>query len=171
MTSEVRNFNQRQYVIVWDFTDQGIRNVKNSIKRAEKFKGAVEAAGGKLISEYYTLGKYDIVTIVEAPNDEVIMAVLLATGRLGNVRSETLKAFPMCEAANIIERLQLQKGKQIFTPCKIHPHTQYIYLESIEHHCKYKSFSTFYFPFLTRLFAAFCLAIICYLRSGKLSWE
>jgi uncharacterized protein with GYD domain len=50
---------------------------------------------------------HDIVTIVEAPNDEVIMAVLLATGRLGNVRSETLKAFPMSEAANIIEKLQL----------------------------------------------------------------
>jgi uncharacterized protein with GYD domain len=96
-----------QYVIVWDFTDQGIRNVKNTIKRAEKFKGALEAAGGKLISEYYTLGKHDIVTIVEAPNDEAIMAVLLATGRLGNVRSETLKAFPMSEAANIIEKLQL----------------------------------------------------------------
>jgi len=84
---------------MWNFKVQGIRNVKNTIKRAQKFKGAVEAAGGKLISEYYTLGKHDIVTIVEAPNDEA--------GRLGNVRSETLKAFPMSEAANIIEKLQL----------------------------------------------------------------
>ena len=61
--------------------------MKDTIKRAETFKGAIEAAGGKLISEYYKLGKHDIVTIVEVPNDEAVMSVLLATGRLANVRS------------------------------------------------------------------------------------
>jgi uncharacterized protein with GYD domain len=93
------------YIILLNFTDQGIRNVKDTIKRAEAFKSAIEKAGGKFVSVYYTLGKYDIVTIVEAPNDETMMAVILATGSLGNVRSETLKAFPMDEAAKIIERV------------------------------------------------------------------
>jgi uncharacterized protein with GYD domain len=93
------------YIILLNFTDQGIRNVKDTIKRAEAFKSAIEKAGGKFVSEHYTLGKYDIVTIVEAPNDETMMSVILATGSLGNVRSETLKAFPMDEAAKIIERV------------------------------------------------------------------
>jgi uncharacterized protein with GYD domain len=93
------------YITLWKFTDQGIKNVKDTIKRAGDFKNAVENAGGKLISEYYTFGKHDIITIVEAPNDEAIMSVLLSTGRLGSVRSETIKAFPMSEAAKIIEKL------------------------------------------------------------------
>jgi uncharacterized protein with GYD domain len=93
------------YIILFNFTEQGIRNVKDTVNRAEAFKSAIEKAGGKFISEYYTLGKYDIVTIVEAPNDETILPVILATGSLGNVRSETLKAFSMDEAAKIIEKV------------------------------------------------------------------
>ena len=93
------------YIILFNFTDQGIRNIKDTIKRAEAFKSSIEKAGGKFISEYYTLGKYDIVTIVEAPNDETMMSTILATGSLGNVRTETLKAFTIDEAAKIIERL------------------------------------------------------------------
>ena len=93
------------YIILFNFTEQGIRNVKDTINRAEAFKSTIEKAGGKFISEYYTLGKYDIVTIVEAPNDETILPVILATGSLGNVRSEILKAFSMNEAAKIIEKV------------------------------------------------------------------
>lgn len=94
-----------QYIILFNFTCQGIRNVKDTIKRAEAFKTAVEKVGGKLISFCYTLGRYDIVSTVEAPNDEAIASLLLATGSLGNVRSETLRAFPMSEAGKIIEKL------------------------------------------------------------------
>jgi uncharacterized protein with GYD domain len=93
------------YIILFNWRDQGIRNVKDTIKRLENYKTAVESAGGRPISEYYTLGKYDIVSIVEAPKDEAIMSVLLSTGKLGNVRTETLKAFPLSEAAKIIEKL------------------------------------------------------------------
>ena len=93
------------YIILFNFTDQGMRNVKDTTKRAEAFKSTIEKAGGKFISEYYTLGKYHIVTIVEASNDETILPVILSTGSLGNVRSETLKAFSMDEAAKIIERV------------------------------------------------------------------
>jgi uncharacterized protein with GYD domain len=93
------------YIILFNFTEQGIRNVKDTIKRAENYKAAVEDAGGRVISEYYTFGKHDIVTIVEAPNDEAIMSVLLSTGKLGNTRSETLKAFPLSQASEIIEKL------------------------------------------------------------------
>src|SRR5919109_4585062 len=93
------------YIILFNFTDQGIRNVKDTIKRAEAFNNSVQKAGGKFVSEYYTFGKYDIVTIVEVPNDETMMSIMLSTGSLGNVRSETLKAFPMEEAAKVIDRM------------------------------------------------------------------
>lgn len=90
------------YIILFNFTDQGLRNVKDTMKRAEAFKYAIEKAGGEFVNEYYTFGKYDIITIVEAPNDEAIASVLVTTASLGNVRSETLKAFPLSEAAKII---------------------------------------------------------------------
>ena len=93
------------YIILGNFTEQGIRNIKDTIKRVENFKAAVEKAGGKFVSHYYTLGKHDIVTIVETPNDETMMSIILAAGSLGNVRTETLKAFSMDEAAKIIERV------------------------------------------------------------------
>jgi uncharacterized protein with GYD domain len=93
------------YIILLNWAEQGIRNVKDTIKRAENFKAAVERVGGKFVSFDYTLGRYDMVTIVEAPNDETMMSTILATASLGNVRSETLKAFTMDEAAKIIERV------------------------------------------------------------------
>ena len=93
------------YIILFNWTDQVIRNVKDAIKRLENYKASLEDVGGRLISEYYTLGKHDGVSIVEAPNDETIMSVLLSAGKLGNVRTETLKAFPLSEATKIIEKL------------------------------------------------------------------
>jgi uncharacterized protein with GYD domain len=93
------------YIILLNWTDQGIKNVKDTVKRAKSFETAIEKAGGKSIGLYYTLGKHDIVSIVEAPTDEAIASVLYSTGSLGNVRTETLKAFSMSEAANIIEKL------------------------------------------------------------------
>ncbi|MFL6360286.1 MAG: GYD domain-containing protein [Nitrososphaeraceae archaeon] len=88
-----------------NWTDQGIKNVKDTVKRAKSFEGAIEKAGGKSLRLYYTIGRYDFVAIVEAPNDEAIASVLYITGSLGNVHTETLKAFSTDEAANIIEKL------------------------------------------------------------------
>jgi uncharacterized protein with GYD domain len=79
--------------------------VKDTVKRAKSFEGAIEKAGGKSLGLYYTIGRYDFVAIVEAPNDEAIASVLYSTGSLGNVHTETLKAFSTDEAANIIEKL------------------------------------------------------------------
>jgi uncharacterized protein with GYD domain len=93
------------YILLVNWTDQGIRNVKDSPKRAEDFKSSVEKAGGKLIGLYYTMGQYDSVAILEASNDETAMSVLLAAGSLGNVRTQTLKAFTMSEASKIIEKI------------------------------------------------------------------
>jgi uncharacterized protein with GYD domain len=91
------------YIVLVNWTGQGIKNVKDTVKRAKSFENAIEKAGGKSLGFYYTIGRYDMVAMVEAPNDEAIASVLYSTGSLGNVRTETLKAFSMDEAANIIE--------------------------------------------------------------------
>ncbi len=95
------------YIILFKFTEQGIRNITDLQKRAQVFKSAVEKASGKFVSDsflYLTLGKYDTASIIEAPNDETILPAILATASLVNVRCETLKAFTIDEAARIIER-------------------------------------------------------------------
>jgi len=93
------------YIILLNWTDQGIRNVKDSPKRAAAAKAAVEKAGGKWLGFYYTLGQYDMVAIIEAPNDETTMSLLMAVGSQGSIRSMTLKAFPEAEATKIIGRI------------------------------------------------------------------
>jgi uncharacterized protein with GYD domain len=87
------------YLVLWNFTEQGIRNYKDSPKRVEEFKQLVEKNGGKVVQFFYTMGKYDGATVVEAPNDEVFLKVVLGVGSLGNVRTTTLKAWTVSEAA------------------------------------------------------------------------
>ena len=93
------------YVLLIDWAEQGIKNVKDTVKRAKSFEGAIEKAGSKSLGFYYTIGRYDMIAIVQAPTDEAIASVLLSLGSLGNVRTETLKAFSTDEAANIIKKL------------------------------------------------------------------
>jgi len=94
------------YISLVKWTDQGIRNVKDSPQRLDTFKKGVQAAGGKVTGFYLTMGRYDMVTIVEAPSDEVTAAMVLSIGRLGNVRTETLKAFPEDQYLGIIAKVQ-----------------------------------------------------------------
>ena len=93
------------YIVLVNWTDQGIKNVKGTVKRAKSFGSALEKAGCKSLGFYYTIGRYDMVSVIEAPNDEAIASVLFSTGSLGNIRTETLKAFSTDEAANIIGKL------------------------------------------------------------------
>jgi uncharacterized protein with GYD domain len=94
------------YIILWNYTEQGIKNVKESPKRVNIFKYKLENAGGKLKDKYYTFGKYDGVSIVEAPNDEALMSCLLSIGSQGNARTITLKAFTYEDATKIMENIQ-----------------------------------------------------------------
>ena len=94
------------YIILWNYTNEGIKNVKESPKRADAFKSKLENAGGKLIDTYYTFGKYDGVSIVEAPTDETLMSCLLSVESQGKARSVTLKAFSYDEATKIIQNIQ-----------------------------------------------------------------
>src|SRR4026208_1130326 len=94
-----------RYIVLLNWTAQGIKNVKDTVKRAKSFENAVEKAGGKSLGFYYTIGRYDMVAMVEAPTDEAMASILFSLGSLGNVRTETLKTFSTDETANIIEKL------------------------------------------------------------------
>ncbi len=93
------------FIVLGSFTDQGIRSIKESPKRADAFKAMAGKLGIKVKDIYWTLGHYDIVTIVEAPDTATATALGLAVGSLGNVRTETLTAFSAEEIGKIIGRM------------------------------------------------------------------
>ena len=93
------------YIILGNWTDEGIRSVRDLPKRLAAARAAVEKAGGIWHGMYFTFGQYDMVIIAEAPNDELVMSVALAIGSQGAARTTTLKAFSESEAAKIIEKL------------------------------------------------------------------
>ena len=93
------------YICLINWTDQGIRTVKESPQRLDATKKAIEAAGGKLVGFYLTMGKYDEVLIVEGPSDEVAATLALSAGSGGSVRTETLKAFPEAVYRDIIAKI------------------------------------------------------------------
>src|SRR5437016_7096312 len=80
------------FIILANFTDQGIRNVKDSPARLEAFKQMAEKQGVAVRGAYYTVGAYDLVIIAEG-NDEAVTTSLLKVGTLGNVRTQTLRSF------------------------------------------------------------------------------
>ncbi len=80
------------YVILANFTDQGIRNIKESPDRLVAFKAMAEKMGVTMKSTHYTVGAYDMVTVVEG-SDEAVTLALLKLGSLGNIRTQALRAF------------------------------------------------------------------------------
>ena len=93
------------YVVLYQLTDQGIKNIKEAPQRIEENTKAFEAAGGKVTGFYSVMGEYDYVGIGECPNDEMAVAFALALGAQGNARTTTMKAFTMDEFAEIIKKL------------------------------------------------------------------
>jgi len=93
------------YIILVNWTIQGILNVRESPQRLDMFKKAVEAVGGKVTGFYLTMGRYDLVVIVEFPTDEAATTVILKTASLGQVHTETLKAFPEEQYRDIIAKI------------------------------------------------------------------
>ena len=92
------------YISLVKFTDQGIRSVKDSPKRAEAVKAAAKKLGVTVKDIYWTVGHYDLVTVMEG-DDEAVTTTLLKIGTLGNVRSETLRAFSAAEMGRILSNV------------------------------------------------------------------
>lgn len=93
------------FVVLAGFTDQGIRNVKETINRAEVFKEMAKKTGVTVKDMYWTLGRHDIVAICEAPDDTAATTLMLSTASRGNVRSETLRAFSFDEMKEILSKM------------------------------------------------------------------
>jgi len=93
------------YIILGKYTEQGMRNIKQSPQRIDTVRGAFEAAGGRMPAFYLTMGRYDFVSVGEAPDDETFTRVLLNIAASGNVMTETLKAFPEADYRRIIASL------------------------------------------------------------------
>ena len=93
------------YIWLVNWTDQGIRNVKETTKRAKSFKEMAEKKGVKVKEILWTMGRFDLVLVIDAPNDETISSLTLALSMSGNVKQETLKAFSAQEMDQILKGL------------------------------------------------------------------
>ena len=93
------------YVSLMRFTGQGVKSVKDSPKRRAAAAKAIAGLGGKLVHTYLTMGRYDFVAIIEAPDDEAAARFALITGSLGNVSTETLRAFSETEFDRLVKSL------------------------------------------------------------------
>ena len=93
-----------RYVVLYRFTDQGLKSIKDTVKRAAEVRKQNEARGFKVIGTYWTQGQYDIVSIVEAPDEESMNAGLFNIAQVGNVHSETLRAFDEAEMSRALSK-------------------------------------------------------------------
>jgi uncharacterized protein with GYD domain len=93
------------YVVLGNFTDQGARNVKDSPKRADAFKEMAKTFGVTVKEIVWTQGRYDVVTVLEAPDEAAAMSLSLSLSALGNVRTETLRAFSAADMTTIVGKM------------------------------------------------------------------
>ena len=93
------------YILLIDYTQQGIENVKESPARLDKVRDLLQTLGGEVKDFYLTMGSHDIVVVIEAPDDETVARFVLTAGSHGNVRTTTLKAFSEDQFRSIIGSL------------------------------------------------------------------
>ena len=100
------------YVVLMNWTDQGVRTARDTVHRREQADALAEKYGARIEQVYWTVGPYDLVTIVAAPDDESATAMLLELGSAGNLRTTTLRAYGREEMSRIIERLGPAPGAE-----------------------------------------------------------
>ena len=93
------------YIVLVSFTGQGITNVKDTLKRAEAAKAAAKKVGATMREIYWTLGQYDAVATIDAPDDETMTALGLNMGKAGHVRTQTLRAFSVADMKGILGKV------------------------------------------------------------------
>jgi uncharacterized protein with GYD domain len=93
------------YIALINWTEKGVAEAKDTVQRAEKARQMAQQLGGDMPTIYWTMGRYDIVAILEAPDDETATAILVRVASLGTVRTETLRAFTADELPRIFAKL------------------------------------------------------------------
>ncbi|MBI2165969.1 MAG: GYD domain-containing protein [Chloroflexi bacterium] len=94
------------YIVLANYTEQGLRSIKEAPTSGYRAEEAIESAGGRLLSMHLTMGQYDLVIIADAPNDEAMAVALLNITRSGDMQTSTLKAFSYDEMRRIIEKVR-----------------------------------------------------------------
>jgi uncharacterized protein with GYD domain len=94
------------YIGLIQFADQGIRNVKDTVKRGDAAMAEAEKMGMKVLDEFWTMGAYDAVVVFDAPDDETMSAFMLKIGSLGNVKSHTMRAFRKNEMEKVLAKIK-----------------------------------------------------------------
>ena len=93
------------YILLLNYTDEGMRNIRYLPQHVNAFRQAVESAGGHVPHMFLTMGQYDLVAIIEAPSDQVCVSISLGLSSLGNLRSITLKAFGEDDLPDVVEHI------------------------------------------------------------------
>ena len=93
------------YISLVQFTDKGIQAAKETTARVTEWASKVQSKGVSIKQMYWTLGQYDQVCIFDAPDDETAASVLLTADMLGNIRTQTLRAFTSSEMEKILANL------------------------------------------------------------------
>ena len=93
-----------RFVSTIRFTDQGIRQIKDTRKRADALKSAAEKMGARVEGTYWTLGPFDGVLIFDAPDDETATALMLSVASAGNIQTQTARAFDSEEMQGILSK-------------------------------------------------------------------
>jgi uncharacterized protein with GYD domain len=94
------------YVSLIKFTDQGIRNIKDTLKRTEAAMAEAEKMGVKIVQPLWTMGAYDVVVQLEAPDDQTMTAFTLKIGSMGSVKTQTMRAFRREEMEKILAKIK-----------------------------------------------------------------
>ncbi len=93
------------YVTLLKFTDQGLRNIKDTVKRSEAARQAARQGGATIKDIYWLQGQYDVLVVLESPDEPTAMAFALNTAKAGNVTSQTLRAFTAAEMEPVLARV------------------------------------------------------------------
>jgi uncharacterized protein with GYD domain len=93
------------YILLASYTEQGIKGIKDTVKRTGAVKDMAKKAGVDMKESYWTLGQFDVVALFEAPDDATMTAFALSVAKLGNVKTQTLRAFSGKEMSDILSQL------------------------------------------------------------------
>jgi uncharacterized protein with GYD domain len=93
------------YIVLGNYTEQGIKNMADTLKRTEAVKAMAQKLGITLKETYWTLGSYDMVATFEAPDDVAMTALGVSIGKLGNVRTQTLRAFSAADMNGVLGKV------------------------------------------------------------------
>jgi uncharacterized protein with GYD domain len=104
--NHLKGISMPTYIIIGTFTDQGIRSVKETTKRAEALREMAKKTGVTVRDIFWTLGQYDVIAVLDAPDDEAVTALGLSIGALGNVRAQTLRAFSENEIVRVLSKMK-----------------------------------------------------------------